>query len=62
MVNNIRNSNTNKKYIEVKGTDLQSGIKIIKYDTDKINNDEVGRIYFNNNGRSKPRPYITPNS
>ena len=49
-VNNITNSNKNKKYIEVKSTDLQSGIKIMKYDTDKINNDEVGRIYFNNNG------------
>ena len=50
VVNNIINSNNNKKYIEVKGTDLQSGIKIIKYDTDKIDNDEIGIIYFNNNG------------
>lgn len=49
-VQKITNSNTNKKYVEVKGTDLQSGVKIIKYDTDIINSDNIGKIYFNNNG------------
>ena len=48
--NKISKSNTQKKYIEIKAIDLQSGIKVIKYDKDKINNDEVGRIYFNNSG------------
>ena len=50
LVNNITNYNTDKKYIEIKYSDTQSGVKIIKYDTDKINNDDIGRIYFNNNG------------
>lgn len=49
-ITNIKQLDTNKKYLEIKGNDLESGIKIIKYDTDKITNDEIGRIYFNSNG------------
>lgn len=49
-ITNIKKLDTNKKYLEIKGNDLESGIKIIKYDTDKITNDEIGRIYFNSNG------------
>lgn len=46
---NVKQLDKNKKYLEIKGNDLESGVKIIKYDTDKIANDEIGRIYFNSN-------------
>lgn len=49
-ITNIKQLDTNKKYLEIKGNDLESGIKNIKYDTDKITNDEIGKIYFNSNG------------
>lgn len=49
-ITNIKQLDTNKKYLEIKGNDLESGVKIIKYDKDKINDDEIGKIYFNSNG------------
>ena len=49
-ITNIKQLDTNKKYLEIKGNDSESGVKIIKYDTDKITNDEIGKIYFNSNG------------
>lgn len=67
-VNNIYKSNVNKNYLEVSGSDLQSGIKLIKYDVDKIEDNEVGKNYFNSNGievknniieLDKNIPYIT---
>ncbi len=67
-VSRINNSNTNKKFVQLKGIDLESGIKKIKYDSDKINNDNIGKIYFNSNGIDvnnnsievdKNIPYIT---
>lgn len=47
---NISNTNPNKNYLKVEGKDSVSGIKIIKYDIDKISSDSVGKIYFNSNG------------
>lgn len=48
-ITNIKILDTDKKYLEIKGNDLESGVKTIKYDIDKVTDDEVGRIYFNSN-------------
>lgn len=64
----INNSNTSKKCLKINVIESQSGIKTIKYDIDKINNDDMGKIYFSNNGTEvknniieveKDLPYIT---
>lgn len=49
-VDNIENSNKEKLYLNINASDMQSGIKALKYDIGKINDDEVGRVYFNSNG------------
>lgn len=48
-ITNIKILDEDKKYLEIKGNDLESGVKTIKYDTDKVADDEIGRIYFNSN-------------
>lgn len=47
-----------KKYINLSAQDNLSGIKSFKYDVDKIDNNNLGKIYFNNGGTDISNDFI----
>lgn len=49
-VSKLSNSNSNKKCLKIEAKDITSGVKIVKYDTGKIDNNDIGKVYFNSNG------------
>lgn len=62
VADNIKGTNTTKKYIKVSALDSASGVKVVKYDTDKINNDYVGRAYLVSNGKDVKNDVIEVDS